>query len=167
MKSPLSMVLSVVFVAGFIGNAFADVGGPRVGIDASPAPQSALAKRIEGSWRVALTARNCHAGMALAQGLGLNAFISGGSMIGIPSQPGAGVGVWEHVEGPHFRNLMVISNLTATGTPDGTTTVTRNIQLSEDGQEFFSNDTFIRADVNGNFIAEGCVTGQGVRMQLP
>jgi hypothetical protein len=167
MKSTSRVVVAIIFIACFSVTALAGSAERSADFDHPAGGQNAIGRRLEGTWRVTITMRNCQSGTAIAQALGLNAFLSGGSMIAIPPAGGGGVGVWEHVEGPNFKNFVIISRLNADNVPSGTDTITRHIQLSEDGQEFTTTDTFVRADVNGNVILVGCVTGTAVRLQMP
>lgn len=167
MKSTSRVLVSIILVACVSVTAIGEPGRMSEDFDHPAGGQNALGRRLEGTWRVTITLRNCQSGTALSQALGLNAFLSGGSMIAIPPVGGGGVGVWEHVAGPNFKNFVIISRLNSDNIPAGTDTITRHIQLSEDGQEFSSTDDFVRRDANGNTILVGCVTGAGVRLQMP
>ncbi|HXI90017.1 MAG TPA: hypothetical protein VNO24_08390 [Blastocatellia bacterium] len=131
--------------------------------------QNGKASRIEGTWRVALTIRNCQTGAELATAQGLNTFIPGGSMIGTPSQNPAllraGHGVWEHTGGQSFTNTVIFFRYAPDGTFAGTQKVTRQIEVAHAGDEFTSTDTFELADPNGNVVGGGCATGAGQRLE--
>ena len=132
--------------------------------------QNGLGSRIEGTWRVQLTFRNCQTGAALATVPTMNTFLDGGSMIATPSASPAlthtGHGVWKHIGGRSFINtlLLFVYNPT-TGAFAGTQRVTRNLDLAEGSDEFTSTDSFETIDPNGIVTASGCVTGIGQRLE--
>ena len=131
--------------------------------------QNGKGSRIEGTWRVALTIRNCQTGAEIATVPALNTFIPGGSMIGTPSQNPAliraGHGVWEHSGGRSFTNTIVFFRYFPDGTFAGTQKVTRQIELAQGFDEFTSTDSFELADPNGNVVGSGCATGAGQRLE--
>jgi hypothetical protein len=78
--------------------------------------QNGLGSRIEGTWRVQLTFRDCQTGAAGPTVPALNTFLDGGSMIATPSASPAlvrtGHGVWRHAGGRNFMNTLVFSAIT-------------------------------------------------------
>jgi hypothetical protein len=132
--------------------------------------QNGLGNRIEGTWRVQLTFRNCQTGAALATGPTMNTFLEGGSVIATPSASPAiirtGHGAWKHIGGGSFVNtLLFFVYNPATGAFAGTQRVTRNIDLAAGSDEFTSTDSFETTDPNGIVTASGCVTGIGQRLE--
>jgi len=131
--------------------------------------QNGKGNKLEGTWRVALTIRNCQTGAEIATVPALNTFIPGGSMIGTPSQNPtlirAGHGAWEHSGGRSFTNTVVFFRYNADGTFAGTQKVTRQIELAQSSDEFTSTDSFELADPNGNVVGSGCATGAGQRLE--
>ncbi len=131
--------------------------------------QNAKGRRIEGTWRVQSTLRNCQTGAAIVTSPVLNTFLAGGSMISdasvSPALLSTGHGVWEHVGGPSFINTIVLFRFNPNGTYAGTATVTRNIELGENSDEFTSTDTAEAADPNGNVIETRCATTIGRRLE--
>jgi hypothetical protein len=130
--------------------------------------QNGKGNRLEGTWRVALTIRNCQTGAEISTVPALNTFIAGGSMIGTPSQNPAliraGHGVWEHTGGQSFTNTVVFFRYNPDGTFAGTQKVTRHIELAG-FDAFTSTDSFELADPNGNVVGNGCATGAGQRLE--
>ena len=130
--------------------------------------QNGKGRRIEGTWRVELTLRNCQTGAAIATQPGLNTFLAGGSMLSNPAVNPAlgstGHGVWEHVGGRSFTNTIVLFLFNPDGTYAGTVTVTRNIELGENSDEFTSTDSTVATDPNGNVIGTRCATTIGRRL---
>ena len=126
-------------------------------------------RRIEGTWLVELTLRNCQTGAAIATGTALNTFLAGGSMISAPGVSpaliGTGHGVWEHVGGRNFSNTAVVFQFNPDGSLAATVTVRRNIELAEGSDEFTSTDTSEAVAPNGNIIGTRCATTVGRRLE--
>jgi hypothetical protein len=126
-------------------------------------------RRIEGTWRLEATTRNCQTGAAVETIPGLHTFLAGGSMLSDvavnPAMLRTGHGVWEHVGGRSFTNTIVLFRFNPDGTYAGSTTVTRNIELSEDSDELTSSDTAVGTDANGNVIGTRCATVVGRRLE--
>ena len=136
-----------------------------------PAVGQGKARRIEGTWRVQITPRNCDTGVpAPITFPGKNTFLSGGSMIGTGSTTtpyllSTGHGVWEHTGGRTFINTLEFFAYTQDHVLVGTQKVTRNIELSESGDEFTSTTMFEIIAPNGNVIGRGCATDVGTRLE--
>ena len=131
--------------------------------------QNGKGRRIEGTWRVEITLRNCQTGVAIGTQPGLNTFLAGGSMISNPAVSPAllstGHGVWEHAGGRSFINTIVLFRFNPNGTYAGTVTVKRVIELGENSDEFTSTDTAEAADPNGSVIETRCSTVSGQRLE--
>lgn len=131
--------------------------------------QGRKAGRIEGTWRVVVTIRNCQTGAELITMPTLNTFIVGGSMIGTPSQNPvllrAGHGVWEHNGGQNFTNTIIFFRYNADGTFAGTQKVTRHIEVAPGANEFTSEDSVELVDPGGNVVGTGCASGIGQRLE--
>lgn len=127
-------------------------------------------RRIEGTWRIERTAVNCQTGAAGSTTPALHTYLPGGSMLVTsgnisPARLSTGHGVWEHVGGRSFMNTIVFFRFNADGTYAGTATVTRNIELGDNFDEFTSTDSSELADPNGNVIATQCATAVGQRLE--
>jgi hypothetical protein len=131
--------------------------------------QSGKARRIEGTWRVEITLRNCQTGAAIGTQPGLHTFLAGGSMLSNPAVNPAllstGHGVWEHAGGRSFINTIVLFRFNPDGSYAGTVTVTRHIELADNSDEFTSTDTAKAADPSGNVIETRCATARGQRLE--
>jgi hypothetical protein len=131
--------------------------------------QNAKGRRIEGTWRVVSTLRNCQTGAPIAAQPVLNTFLAGGSMISdasvSPALLSTGHGVWEYAGGRNFTNTVVLFRFSLDGTYAGTATVTRKIELGDNPDEFTSTDTAEAADPNGNVIETRCATTTGRRLE--
>jgi hypothetical protein len=131
--------------------------------------QNGKSRRIEGTWRVQSTLRNCQTGAAIVTSPVLNTFMVGGSMISdatvSPALLGTGHGVWEYAGGRTFTNILVLFRFNPDGSYAGTATVTRNIELGDSSDEFTSTDTAEAADPNGNIVETRCATTIGRRLE--
>jgi hypothetical protein len=131
--------------------------------------QNGKGRRIEGTWRVEITNRNCQTGEAIETIPGLHTFLAGGSMISTPAVSptllSTGHGVWEHVGGRSFANTVVLFRFNPDGTYAGTVTITRQIELGENSEELTSTDTAVATDPNGNVIGTRCATVVGRRLE--
>ena len=142
-----------------------------VGWLSMPAQAENPHRRIEGTWLVQLTMRNCADETPISSGFGLNTFIQGGTMLGTPSAPPAvvrtGHGVWSHIGGDEFTNQMTLFTYNPqTGALSGLQVVSRRIALEPAGDEFSSRDIFQQYDpaTLTPIGPQGCATGAGRRM---
>jgi len=131
--------------------------------------QNAQGRRIEGTWRLEVTNRNCQTGAAIGTIPALHTFLAGGSMLSdtavSPAVLRTGHGVWEHAGAQSFTNTIVLFRFNPDGTYAGTTTVTRKIELGENSDELTSTDTAVGTDANGNVIGTRCATVVGRRLE--
>jgi len=131
--------------------------------------QNAIGRRIEGTWQVQVTARNCQSGIVILTVPGLHTFLPGGSMLSNPAiNPallGTGHGVWKHVGGQSFTNTVLLFRFNPDGTYAGTTKVTRSIELADNSNELTSTDRAEAVDPNGNLIETRCATVTGRRLE--
>ena len=131
--------------------------------------QNGKGRRIEGTWRVETTVRNCQTGAAIRSAPVLHTFLAGGSMLSDPAVSPAllstGHGVWEHVGGRTFTNTIVLFRFNPDGSYAGTARVTRNIELGDNSDELTATDTTEAIDLSGNVVGTGCATGIGRRLE--
>ena len=152
----LSVCASAVFIAAMFS---------------TPAEAQDPSRRIEGTWFVQLTVRNCATDEAVASAFSLNTFLAGGAMLGTPSLPPTvirnGHGVWTYAGGTNFVNRVALFAYNPqTGAFAGVRVVTRNIALDATGDAFTSRDADQLYDAAtfapiGN---PGCTTGVGRRV---
>jgi hypothetical protein len=139
---------------------------------APAARQNGKGRRIEGTWLVEVTERNCQNGSAIATATipALNTFLAGGSMLSNPALPPAalrtGHGVWEHAGGRSFTNTVVFFRFNPpNGAYAGTLTLRRDIELGENSDQFTSTDRAESADPSGNVLEIRCATTAGRRLE--
>ncbi len=128
----------------------------------------AQGKKLEGTWRVEVTLRNCQTGAPIRTIQALNTYLSGGSMLETGnSSPfrSPGHGVWQHTGGRDFTATFIFFRFNPDGTYAGSQKVTRNIEVGEDGNEFTATSSVEILDVNDNLIATGCATETARRFE--
>ena len=134
------------------------------------AQSESQAGRIEGTWRVQLTVRDCQTGAALRTFPALFIFGNGGTLsFTTAGQPPAlstpGVGVWGHAGGNNYSAVSETFVFSPAGVWIQTHRLTRTIELSSDANEFTDTVALQIADTNGSLIATGCATSAGRRFE--
>lgn len=136
-------------------------------LPAQNAGENALGRRIEGTWFLLATLRQCDTGAEIPNSTfpALHTFLSGGAMLSNPGTSpflGTGHGVWTHTGGDTFKNTIRLFAFAPNGALLGISTVVRDIVLSPDGGSLTSSDVSEFRDLAGNLIGSRCaaVTGQ-------
>ena len=130
--------------------------------------QSGKAGKIEGTWRVEVTLRNCQTGAPIRTIQAMNTYLRGGSMLETGSSSpirSPGHGIWQHTGGRNFTATFIFFRFNPDGTYAGPQKVTRNIEVGEDGNEFTATSSVEILDVNDNLIATGCATETARRFE--
>jgi len=127
------------------------------------------ARRIEGTWSVQVTARNCDTGAEIRTFPVKTTFLARGDTIvttsvSFPFLRSLGHGVWEHTGGRSFTNTVELFVYAQDHTFVGIERVTQNIELNESGDEFTSTNTFELPLPNGQ-VMRGCSTSIGRRLE--
>jgi hypothetical protein len=135
----------------------------------SPAPES-KARRLEGTWQVQVTLRNCQTGAVLRTAPAFLTFASGGTLVETTtvfssSQRGPGHGFWEHTGGKTFKAVSKAFFFNPDGTWAGTQTLTQQIEFADDPDAFNSTATTEVVAPNGTVILSGCATAVAHRME--
>ena len=122
---------------------------------------------LEGVWDISITIRSCTTGAALATGRAIQIFIDGGTMTEIAdrSNRSAGLGTWRHLGGRNYATHHKFIEYSAAGTFNGTTVLTREIELSKTGDEFTATTTFENFDANDQLFNTGCATSTATRFE--
>jgi hypothetical protein len=130
--------------------------------------ENALGRRIEGTWLLQATLRQCDTGAEIPNSTfpALHTFLSGGAMLSNPATSGlsTGHGVWTHTGGDTFKNTIRLFAFTPGGALAGIATVARDIVLSPDGESLTSNDDSEFRDLAGNLIGRRCAAVTGTRL---
>jgi hypothetical protein len=130
--------------------------------------ENALARRIEGTWLLQATLRQCDTGAEIPNSTfpALHTFLSGGAMLSNPATSGLsmGHGVWTHTGGDTFMNTIRLFAFAPSGALMGIATVVRDIILSPDGGSLTSSDVSEFRDLAGNLIGSRCAAVTGTRL---
>jgi hypothetical protein len=126
--------------------------------------------RLEGTWDVQVTLRNCQTGAEIRTFPELVTFMFGGTMLdstsGIPqSLKTPGHGVWSHVSGDIYRFSFKSLNFDAGGAFTGWTKVTHEATLNPKATEYCSVGTAEVYAPAGNLIFAGCSTTTATRSE--
>ena len=163
-------------VFGLIAALIAGVGGPVVAQSNDSSPN---ARRIEGTWLVRVTLRNCSTGAALASFNSIVTFERGGTLSetpgGVTFAPGQrsdGQGSWRRTGGHTYvqRFVALIRFDTPPNPPAspgflaGWQTVTHTVEL-QDSDNLTSSGTNEFFDAGGNSYRTGCSTATGRRFE--
>ena len=132
--------------------------------------QNSEGRRIEGTWRLEATIRDCQTGAAIETIPALHTYLTEGSMLSDTAVPPAvlrtGHGVWKHAGGLSFTNTIIVFRFNpVNGAYAGTTTISRSIELDEKSDELTSTDVAVGADPSGNVIGTRCATTVGRRLE--
>lgn len=122
--------------------------------------------KLEGTWRMQVTIRDCGSGAALRTFPAFLTFAQGGTLTETttgfpPALRTPGHGVWEHLGGQTYRAVSEAFLFNPAGAWTGRQRLTQIIEVSNDGEEMNSNATNEIFDTNGNLIANGCATAVG------
>lgn len=122
---------------------------------------------LEGVWDINITVRSCATGAALGTGRVIHMFIDGGTYTEIADRANrsAGLGTWRHLGGRSYATRHKSIEYSTTGTFNGTTVITREIELSKTGNEFTATTNFENFDVNDQLFNTGCATSTATRFE--
>ena len=126
--------------------------------------------RIEGTWRVQVTLRNCQTGAELRNFPALLTFAHGGTLTGTSTVLSTGLrspdhGIWNHTGGQNYHAVDEAFIFNPAGAWVSTQRLTQDIQLAADGDTFLSNATTEFFDTAGNLTLTGCATAVATRME--
>ena len=124
-------------------------------------------KGLEGVWDITITVRSCATGAALFTGRVIHMFIDGGTMTEIADRANrsAGLGTWRHLGGSSYSAIHKWIEYTTAGGFNGTEVVTREIELSKNGDEFTATATGEVFNAAGQLISTACSTSTATRFE--
>ena len=130
---------------------------------------SKLVGRIEGVWDVRVTIRRCDTGDPIRTVRAMNMYNRGGTLTETGGSSsvlrGPSFGTWHHVGGQTYAAVFRFFGFNAQGAAAGTLTkITRNIELSQDGNKFSATASFETLDTNDILIGTGCATETASRL---
>lgn len=125
--------------------------------------------RLEGTWDVQVTIRNCQTGAAIRTFPSIGTFMSGGTALdstsGIPQAlKTPGQGVWSHIGGNSFMFKFKSFSFDAGGNPTGWTIISHGANLNS-RDEYESAGTAEVYNLNGNLLFTGCSTTTATRFE--
>ncbi len=133
--------------------------------------QASQARKLEGTWRVTVTIRDCQTGQAL-QFPGnpfpaLITFALGGTLTSADSTlfRSAGHGVWRHMGGHTYRAVSEAFLFNPAGVRIGTQRLTQVIEIGEDPDEYNASVSGEILGPDGNLVQTVCATSVGRRME--
>jgi hypothetical protein len=126
--------------------------------------------RLEGTWDVQVTIRNCQTGAEIRSFASVTSFTFGGvtfdSTSGIPQAlKTPGQGVWSHVRGDTYRFSFKNFNFDAAGNFISWTKITHQADLAPNGNQYSSAGTAEFYAPNGSLISTGCSTTTATRFE--
>jgi hypothetical protein len=131
------------------------------------------ARRLEGSWTVQVTQRDCQTGDAIgAPFFSLLTFARGGTLVEstvnpmfFPAVRGPGHGVWSHTGHRTFRALST-AFITSNGVLVKTQTITQKIEMGDNPNTFTTPSASVVFDpAGGGPTITGCATATGTRIE--
>jgi hypothetical protein len=126
------------------------------------------AGRLEGTWNVRVTIRNCQTGNEIRSFDSLGIFMAGGTTIDSTSgTPQAlktpGQGIWEHVTGDTYRFKFKSFSFDPAGNFTGWTIIRHQANLNHNADAYASAGTAEVYAPNGALIFVGCSTSVATR----
>lgn len=159
------MIIAVVVAFSMVGSAAYSVSSL-----ASEKAENAMrgGGRIEGTWRVAVTLRNCQTGSEIRSFPAMLTFVGGvltGTTTAFPvALRGPDHGVWEYEGHRRYRAVSEAFLFNSAGAWVSTQRITQNIELN-DGNRFTSEAAVEFFDTAGNTTSSGCATAVATRME--
>ncbi|MEP6922562.1 MAG: hypothetical protein ABI967_15675 [bacterium] len=122
--------------------------------------------KLEGTWRVQVTIRDCTSGAALRTFPAFLTFAQGGTLTETttgfpPASRTPGHGFWEHLGGHSYRAVSEAFLFNPAGLWTGRQRLTQIIEIGNHGEQLNSNATNEIFDTAGNMIVTGCATATG------
>ncbi len=146
------------------------LAGARGGV-AQRHDQAAEAQPLEGTWRVRVSVFDCKTGEPISAFRALETFARGGTMtetsgtIVFPNVRSPGHGVWSADGSESSYRAASTAFITRDGVLALTQTITQNIQIGDNPDEFVSDVSAEFFNPDGELVAAGCGTAAGERFQ--
>jgi hypothetical protein len=127
-------------------------------------------RKLEGSWNIQVTRRNCQTGEALVTFPTMTTFMSGGTMqdYGValaPTGRGPGHGVWSHQSGLSYSAAFQFFLFGGDGISTGRQIIRRQIELNRSGNAYAAVGAVEVLTTGGAVIANICTTETGTRFE--
>jgi hypothetical protein len=126
--------------------------------------------RLEGTWDVRVTIRNCQTGAEIRSFESVTTFMFGGTLIDSTSGMAQslrtpGHGIWSHVSGDTYRFSFKTFSFDASGNFTGWAKITHEAALDSNGNQFSSAGMSEVYAPNGTLIITGCSTTTATRFE--
>lgn len=126
--------------------------------------------RLEGSWDVRVTIRNCQTGAEIRSFDSVTTFMAGGTVIdstsGTPqAQRTPGQGVWSHLRGDTYRFSFKTFSFDAANNYTGWTKITHEASMDSNGDEYTSAGIAEVFAPNGTLVFTGCSSTTATRFE--
>ena len=126
-------------------------------------------RAIEGLWDVSVTVVSCATGAPLFTDThgAILMFADGGTLTEIADRANrsTGLGTWSHLGGSSYTTFEKWFEYTAASTFNGTTVITREIELSKDADEYTATASTQVYNAMGQLINTGCATSTATRFE--
>jgi hypothetical protein len=128
------------------------------------------ARKLQGTWRVQVTLRNCQSGQVLRTFPAMLTFAQGGTLTGTttafsPAVRSPDHGVWRHTGWHTYSASSEAFLFSPAGVWTSTQRITQAIEIAGGADEFTSNATVEFLDTNGTVTSTGCATAVGHRYE--
>jgi len=123
---------------------------------------------IEGVWDVRITFVRCDTGATIGTGpRAMIMYTDGGGLTSVSanSRQSASVGSWHHLRERNYTAADRIFLFNADGSFRGSEAITRDIELSRDGDEYTATATSEAFDPADHLISTGCSTSTATRLE--
>jgi hypothetical protein len=140
------------------------------GLGAQEGNSESQGGRLEGTWRVQVSVKDCQTGAVLRSFPALFAFAKGGTLTeATAGQPPAlftpGFGVWRHTGGHTYSAVFEAFAFNPAGVWIATHRFTRTIELDRNADDFTDTIKLEILDTSGNLIAPGCGSSTARRFE--
>jgi hypothetical protein len=161
-------LLTVLAVAGAVS--LTSTPAARAGEPDGRASAKSQGRRLEGTWRVQVTLRDCGTGAELRTFPAMLTFAQGGALVETttgfgPAARGPGHGFWRYTGGNTYTAVSEAFLFNPDGTWNGTQRLTQTIEIGDDRDELTataSNEIF---NPDGSVRLTGCATAVAHRFE--
>jgi hypothetical protein len=168
--NPVIAVSMLLVLAFACANLFSAASRVKAANSSGLAARRDKARRLEGTWSVEVTIRDCETDAALKTFPAFLTFAQGGTLVETttgfpPSLRSPGHGFWQQTGGNTFTAVSEAFLFNPSGVWTGTQRLTQSIKIGNDPDELSSNATNEIFDPNGNLITSGCATAVAHRAE--
>jgi hypothetical protein len=140
------------------------------GLNAQEGNSESQGGRLEGTWRLQVSVKDCQTGVVQRTFPALLAFAKGGTLtVTTGGQPPAlftpGIGVWRHTGGHIYSAVFEAFAFNPAGVWIAIHRFTRVIELDRNGDDFTDTIKLEILDTSGNLIAPGCGSSTARRFE--